>query len=119
MEADVAIKGDMIVQIGKDLEKSKAKSVIEAKGLTVSPGFIDPHSHTDIELLANPKAESKIRQGVTTEIGGNCGFSLFPPSDVNREYLKTRYDLELDWKDVDGFSLNWNEGAWPLIMAHS
>jgi len=103
MEVDVAIKGDMIVQIGKNLKKSKAKSVIEANGLAVSPGFIDPHSHTDIELLANPKAESKIRQGVTTEIGGNCGFSLFPPSDVNREYLRTRYDLELDWEDVNGF----------------
>ena len=103
MEIDVAIKGDMIVQIGKNLKKSKAKSVIEAKGLAVSPGFIDPHSHTDIELLANPKAESKIRQGVTTEIGGNCGFTLFPPSDVNREYLRTRYDLELDWEDVNGF----------------
>lgn len=103
IEIDVAIKGDMIVEIGKNLKKTKAKSVIEAKGMAVSPGFIDPHSHTDIELLANPKAESKIRQGVTTEIGGNCGFSLFPPSDGNRRYLKTRYDLELDWEDVDEF----------------
>jgi len=102
-EADVAIKGDMVVKIGKHLKRSMAKTVIDASGCVISPGFIDPHSHTDIELLANPKAESKIRQGVTTEIGGNCGFSLFPPSEINKDYLKKKYDLELDWNDVTGF----------------
>jgi N-acyl-D-amino-acid deacylase len=102
-EADVAIKGDMVVKIGTDLKQSMAKTVIDASECAISPGFIDPHSHTDIELLANPKAESKIRQGVTTEIGGNCGFSLFPPSEINRDYLKKKYDLELDWHDVNGF----------------
>lgn len=102
-EADIAIKGDMVETIGINLKQSKAKTVIDASGCAVSPGFIDPHSHTDIELLANPKAESKIRQGVTTEIGGNCGFSLFPPSEINRDYLKKKYDLALDWHDVKGF----------------
>ena len=102
-KADVAIKGDMVETIGTDLKQNMAKTIIDASGCAVSPGFIDPHSHTDIELLANPKAESKIRQGVTTEIGGNCGFSLFPPSEINRDYLKKKYDLELDWNDVNGF----------------
>ena len=103
IKRDVAIRGDMVVKIARKIDAATAHEMIDATGMAVSPGFIDPHSHTDIELLANPKAESKIRQGVTTEIGGNCGFSLFPPSEVNRDYLKKRYDLALDWHDVDGF----------------
>ena len=101
--ADVAIKRDMIVKIRGSIDKSTARKVIDASGCAVTPGFIDPHSHTDFELLVNPKAESKIRQGITTEIGGNCGFTLFPPSNVNRRYLKNRYDIALDWKDVTEF----------------
>lgn len=100
---DVAIKRDMIVKIGKNIDKSSAHKVIDAFGCTVTPGFIDPHSHTDFELLVNPKAESKIRQGITTEIGGNCGFSVFPPSNLNRHNLKKKYDIEIDWFDVTGF----------------
>jgi len=75
--ADVAIRGDRIVFVGK-LEKPEAKEVIDARGLIVSPGFIDIHSHSDAYLLANPKAESKVRQGVTTEVFGNCGLSAAP-----------------------------------------
>jgi len=100
---DVAIKRDMIVKIGKHIDKSTARKVIDAAGYAVTPGFIDPHSHTDFELLVNPKAESKIRQGVTTEIGGNCGFSLFPPSNVNRSYLKKKYDIAMDWENLTEF----------------
>ena len=103
IDGDVAIKRDMIVKIEKHIDKRTARQVIDASGYAVTPGFIDPHSHTDFELLVNPKAESKIRQGITTEIGGNCGFSLFPPSDVNRSYLKKKYDIAMDWKDVTEF----------------
>ena len=107
MEVDIAIKGDRIVKIGISLDTNKALEVIDATGKAVSPGFIDPHSHTDVHLLINPKAESKIRQGVTTEIGGNCGASYFPLSEKSfeeeKEYLKKAYDLELTWKDINGF----------------
>jgi len=103
VETDIAITGDIIAKIERNIDRRRAVTVIDASRQAVSPGFIDPHSHTDIELIANPKAESKIRQGVTTEIGGNCGFSLFPPSDINREYLKKKYDIALDWNDVTGF----------------
>ena len=54
--------------------------VVDAEGLIVAPGFIDPHTHSDFTILVDPSAESKIRQGVTTEIAGNCGFSVFPVS---------------------------------------
>lgn len=103
IDGDVAIKRDMIVKIERHIDKRTARQVIDASGYAVTPGFIDPHSHTDFELLVNPKAESKIRQGITTEIGGNCGFSLFPPSDVNRSYLKKKYDIAMDWENVTEF----------------
>ena len=56
----------------------------------VCPGFVDPHSHSDFSLLANPTAESTIRQGVTTEVVGNCGWSYAPISDHSREYMSGR-----------------------------
>jgi len=57
-------------------------------------------------LLVNPKAESKIRQGVTTEISGNCGFTMFPLSDANfeekKKYTEEKYGVDIDWKDIGG-----------------
>jgi len=73
-KADVAIKGDRIVEVGC-LPEAEAAQCIDAAGKIVSPGFIDAHSHTDSTIMANPGAESTIRQGVTTEIVGNCGNS--------------------------------------------
>jgi len=67
--ADVAIRDDRIVAIGK-LDNAEAKRTIDAKGLVVAPGFIDMHSHSDYLLLEDGNAESKIRQGVTTEVLG-------------------------------------------------
>lgn len=61
--ADVGIKNDIITAVG-NLNIDSAEYFIEAKGLTVSPGFIDIHTHTDLGVLRNPKGESKIRQGV-------------------------------------------------------
>ena len=54
------------------------RCVIDAHGCVVAPGFIDIHTHSDFTLPLNPKAEGKIRQGVTTEVVGNCGFSVAP-----------------------------------------
>ena len=75
VEADVAVAGDRVSGIGRDLSEAGAE-VIDVRGMAVAPGFIDIHSHTDRELLINPRAESKIRQGVTTEIVGQDGSSL-------------------------------------------
>ena len=55
-----------------------AEKTIDAAGLAVAPGFIDIKTHSDFTLPINPKAESKVRQGVTTEIIGHCGFSVAP-----------------------------------------
>ncbi|HWE35627.1 MAG TPA: D-aminoacylase [Isosphaeraceae bacterium] len=68
--ADVAIRGDRIVAVGRDLGDAEAHRVIDANGLVVSPGFIDMHSHSDWVLFEDGSAQSKIRQGVTTEVLG-------------------------------------------------
>ncbi len=105
-KADLGISGNFIKEIGK-ISISRGKSVIEAKGMVVCPGFIDVHDHTDKELLVNPKAESSIRQGITTLISGNCGSSPFPIAEEKygemKENLMEQYQLELDWVDISGF----------------
>ncbi len=75
--ADVAVVAKRIEKISQDIEQ-ESRRTIDASGLTLAPGFIDPHTHSDLTLLVEPRAESKIRQGVTTEIIGNCGDSPAP-----------------------------------------
>ena len=105
-QADIGIRGDRIAAIG-DLSGAQSELSISAEGLAVSPGFIDAHSHTDISLLINPNAESKIRQGVTTEVSGNCGSSPFPLRGDSGKRFKDRlmeaYEIDVDWDDCDGF----------------
>jgi len=83
-EADIGIAGDRIAFVKKLTDESyqpsaiKAERIIDAKGLAVTPGFIDTHAHSEFTLLADPRAEGKISQGITTEINGNCGLSAAP-----------------------------------------
>ncbi len=84
--ADIGVKNGKIVSVGRFVQN--ANTSVNAQGLTVSPGFIDMHSHSDDPLLVNPKAESKIRQGVTTEVIGNCGDSGAPINQTIRKEMK-------------------------------
>ena len=88
--ADLAVADGRIAAIGRNLA-GDATRLIDATGLAVTPGFIDIKTHSDFTLPINPKAESKVRQGVTTEIIGHCGFSVAPvlPGKVEllRDYL--------------------------------
>src|SRR5712691_2097661 len=87
---DVAVAAGRIAARGPSLAGDASK-VIDADGLAVTPGFIDIKPHSDFVLQINPKAESKVRQGVTTEIIGHCGFSVAPvlagKVDLLRDYL--------------------------------
>jgi N-acyl-D-amino-acid deacylase len=74
---DVAVAGGWIAALGAAVP-GDVKKIIDADGLAVTPGFIDIKTHSDFVLPINPKAESKVRQGVTTEIVGHCGFSVAP-----------------------------------------
>ncbi len=76
--ADVAIEGGRIAKLGPDLPRD-AERIVDAGGLTVTPGFIDIKTHSGFHVpLINPKAESKVRQGITTETYRPCGFSCAP-----------------------------------------
>ncbi len=77
MPADVGIEGDRIAFVGRG-EPVDAVQTLQASGKIVCPGFVDCHSHSDRTILRNPTAQSTIRQGITTEIVGNCGNSTAP-----------------------------------------
>ncbi|MEE9288780.1 MAG: D-aminoacylase [Bacteroidota bacterium] len=102
---DVGIKDGKIAKIG-DLQAMDAIATIDATGLKVVPGFIDIHSHTDVDLFLNPRAESKIRQGVTTEVIGNDGSSWAPVGgpeiEEDLQRFKDYYGVELSWRDFRG-----------------
>ena len=78
--ADLGIVGDQIAAIG-DLSGESAKQEIDARGKVVTPGFIDPHSHSDLSVLFEPSMTNYLMQGVTTVVGGNCGHSYGPVGD--------------------------------------
>ncbi|MCP5280225.1 MAG: amidohydrolase family protein [Rhodoferax sp.] len=86
--ADVAIRGDSIGHIG-DGAAIQADQVIDASGQIVAPGFIDIHTHSDMSLLLYGRGQSKVSQGVTTEVTGNCGFSPFPINPQHRSCIWT------------------------------
>jgi len=92
VSCDIGINGDSIAQIG-NLSDARAKTTIDATGHIVCPGFIDAHSHSDTYLLLEPSAASKIYQGITTEVCGNCGASAAP--------LNGDYKMPSDWLDKD------------------
>jgi N-acyl-D-amino-acid deacylase len=104
-KADVGIKDGHISDVG-ELPSSRSDEVIDAHGLVVAPGFIDMHAHSDFSLLINPLAESKVRQGVTTEVIGNCGSSAAPLNDFLRKQIRETYPateeakLKLSWHSV-------------------
>ncbi|MBC7363532.1 MAG: D-aminoacylase [Candidatus Aminicenantes bacterium] len=104
--ADLGIKGNHITTIGK-IGNNQARRIIKANGLSLAPGFIDAHNHTDVQLLVCPTADSLLHQGVTTIVAGNCGSSPFPLTEEmlaeEQKYLREEYGLEVDWQDLAGF----------------
>jgi N-acyl-D-amino-acid deacylase len=99
--ADIGIKGDHIARIGR-LQNARASRVIDARGLVVAPGFIDLLGQSEINLLIDPRAMSKVMQGVTTEITGE-GDSVAPINErlINEQadYYR-RYNLTVDWRTL-------------------
>ena len=95
--ADIGLEGDRMAEIG-DLSAATADTVIDGTGLTAAPGFIDIHSHSDFTLPINPRAESKVRQGVTTEVIGQCGSSPAPIDPISGEGVMAAHpDLPWEW----------------------
>lgn len=113
-KADLGIVDGKIEAVG-DLKGSTPSEKIDAKGLIVAPGFIDMHSHSDFYVLLNPYGESKIFQGVTTEVIGNCGSSAAPMNDELRayreKYMRQRLgpDFEFNWSTMKEYMERVNE----------
>ena len=101
--ADIAVKNGRISKVGR-VDEEKADRIIDVEGLFVSPGFIDMHNHSDTSMFVDSWIESKIRQGITTDVNGNCGGS---PAPLN-EKLKARArrgmsEEDMDWSTMDGY----------------
>jgi N-acyl-D-aspartate/D-glutamate deacylase len=88
-KADVAIAGDAIAAVARKLPEN-AERIIDAAALIVTPGFVDIHSHSDFFYAQCPSAESKIRQGVTTEVVGMCSFSPAPCVPESRHQVEAQ-----------------------------
>lgn len=120
--ADVGIKGGRIAKVGK-IDRSEARTVIDAEGLVVSPGFVDIHSHADFGLSLRPTADNLVLQGVTTVLVGNCGVSLAPISRGEKplmEYLSPFIPpgFDVEWETFAEY-LRYYEGLRPSInVAH-
>ena len=84
-KADIGILNGRIEKISF-LINGSAKVIIDAEGLMISPGFIDIHGHTDLGIFYDAKVFHKIKQGITTDLSGNCGISMAPNKDVKQDY---------------------------------
>ena len=90
-----------VAAVEKEFSGCCAEEVFDGRGAILSPGFIDAHGHSDISALSAPECFSKVSQGVTTEIIGNCGLSAFPLTPENKEHLEIlyrNYDFPLTWE---------------------
>jgi N-acyl-D-aspartate/D-glutamate deacylase len=110
-EGDVGIRGESIEYVGRrGATPPNGATAVDCGGLVLAPGFIDVHTHSDVSYLLDPLADSKLRQGVTTEVVGNCGFSPYPVTPGSRSLLEEFVrglgtpQVDLEWTDVAGYA---------------
>lgn len=115
VSGDVAIRGNRIVAIGK-VDSARAKRVIDATGLVISPGFIDMLGQSEAALLIDNRSLSKLSQGITTEITGEGG-SIAPQNELTLATLQPmldHYNLKVDWTTLDGYFERLAKNRTPL-----
>lgn len=115
--ADVAVDGDQISAVGR-LAGAAARHSIQADGRILSPGFIDMHTHSDLQPLVNPTHECKLYQGVTTDVIGHDGLGLAPVTPETREILQEQLaawnglpDFERDWTTLTEYLDHFDGGS--------
>ena len=100
-QADLLVKDGRIAKIAPKIEET-ADQVIDATGLTVAPGFIDTHSHSDLDVMLHPQVLPKIMQGITTELLGQDGVSMAPlPVQYISPWRKNLAGLDGDTDEID------------------
>lgn len=103
----VGIRDGLIAYIGAD--PITADRFIDLPSHAISPGFIDVHTHSDVSLYLDGRGESKVYQGVTTEVTGNCSFSPFPINPAHKDLLEGFLagigddQIDIPWKDLNGY----------------
>ena len=121
--ADVAIEGERIARVADagTIDAADPAEVVEAEGLILTPGFIDPHTHYDAQLFWDPYATPSSLHGVTTVIGGNCGFTIAPVApDDDVDYLRRMLAKVENFQN--GFKRIWNKSDWkrrPLPVSRN
>ena len=123
---EIAISEGCFAFVGESCPVA-GETEIDGAGLIAAPGFADIHSHSDYYLLVNGLADSKVRQGVTTEIGGNCGYSAAPVFGKTRDERRTVYgdlfDLDLPWERageyLDHLSARGSSVNFGLLIGHN
>lgn len=103
---DIVVRDDRIQALLEGGSSAYSGKVLDVTGLSVCPGFIDTHAHSEFTLLADPRAEAKIMQGVTTEINGNCGLSGGPLIGAyadRREADLTELDISERWQTMEEY----------------
>lgn len=112
---DIAIEDGIIVDRGNNL--GKAKSIIDAQGLTLVPGFIDSHTHYDAQLTWDPWANPSPKLGVTTVVIGNCGFTIAPCKPEHRDLtMRNLTNVEGMSLDVLRQGIVWNFETFPEYL---
>ena len=118
VRADVLLDGDRVRAIGPHAGQG-ADSTIDAGGLLVAPGFVDLHTHYDAQLFWDPNASPSTLHGVTTVLGGNCGFSLAPLAPEHADYI-SRMMARVEGMPLAALQagLPWDWGSFGEWLAH-
>jgi len=119
-KAALAIQGHRIAAIG-NIASTQADQVIDAAGLVVAPGFIDIHQHSEIHLVIHPQAESLLKQGITTVLCGNCGWSAAPISEHNCELVYSPWwphEIAPTWRTFNQFFKIYEEQGIAVNIAN-
>lgn len=126
--ADVAIQGDRVIAVEPLGEGVTAARTIDATGKTVCPGFVDANGHSDWTFFPNPTQESTIRQGVTTEVVGNCGNNFAPVSPLSADFIAARlrvyaWDEPVTWTSfqsyLDAVRALGTSGNFAFLVGHN
>ena len=120
-KADVGVKEGRIVEVGKIL--GDAKEVIDARGLAVSPGFIDLHDHSDYTIMVNREADSKVHMGVSTTVFASCGSGAAPLNEKMRDDIRRfspfleETGVKVDWSTMEEYLSRLEAGGLSINVA--